>query len=98
MITKKDLIERIYNSDNVDCWKYEVEVVVNELFDELTRCILNGEDVKIKGFGKFYTKKSPEKKGVNPRTQEPRIFPARRHAKFKSADNINRELKEEVED
>lgn len=94
-ITKTELIERVYN--NIDCQKYKVEQVVNELFDEMTRCMIEGEDICIKCFGSLTSKTRQQKHGINPKTQERMLYPERRCIKFKPSNNVRRALKAEAE-
>lgn len=66
-MTKRDLIEEVAE-------KYprfsrrEAEVVVNAVFDSMTKALVQGERIEIRGFGSFIIKDRPAREGRNPRT------------------------------
>lgn len=49
--------------------------VVDAVFDVIAEKVFEGEEVAIRGFGKFYLKERAERKGRNPRTGEEIIIP-----------------------
>lgn len=65
---KTDLIGLISNTCNVSLpeAKRSVEVIV----DELSKAIISGEGVEVRGFGGFSRKHRKSRVGINPKTSE----------------------------
>ena len=59
-MTKNDLIEKIAQ---IMPSKKEASIVVNKLFDEMLKAIINGEKVVVTGFGSFNLLVTQTKKG-----------------------------------
>lgn len=59
-----------------------VEDVIIAFLDIVTLNLAVGEDVMLRGFGKFQTTKRPSVTLQNPHTKEPIEVPPRRTAKF----------------
>jgi integration host factor subunit beta len=76
---KTDLIESILNTCNVSrvVAKRSVEVIV----DELSKAIVSGEGVEIRGFGGFSRKHRKSRVGINPKTSE-KTKVAEKHVPF----------------
>ncbi|KAF5301850.1 hypothetical protein FQR65_LT19182 [Abscondita terminalis] len=89
-MTKKELFEKLSNEFNSS--KSDAEKQVNFIFDEITKCLVNGEEVNISGFGKFVTAERAAREGVNPATGAKIQIAATTVAKFKVA----KQLKEAV--
>ncbi|MBW1785387.1 MAG: integration host factor subunit alpha [Deltaproteobacteria bacterium] len=66
--------------------------VVDGLFEIMKRTLVQGEDVRIRGFGKFQTKFRWAKRGRNPRTGEMIIIPSRRSVTFKTSPKLRRRI------
>ena len=60
---KADLVSRI--SENTGIEKVDVLVVLESFFKEVKESLENGENVYMRGFGSFVTKKRAEKVGRN---------------------------------
>lgn len=60
---KADLITKISESTGIE--KVDVLVVLESFFKEVKTSLQNGENVYIRGFGSFVTKKRAEKVGRN---------------------------------
>ncbi len=60
---KADLVSRI--SENTGIEKVDVLVALESFFKEVKESLENGENVYIRGFGSFVTKKRAEKVGRN---------------------------------
>lgn len=84
-MTKNDLIEKIAQ---IMPSKKEAAIVVNTLFDEMLKAIINGEKVVVTGFGSFNLLVTQTKKGRNPKTGEPILIEPKKKIKFKQSKEI----------
>lgn len=82
-MTLSDIIDRIAAAQGRT--KAETKLVVDALFGEIAEAAANGEEISISGFGKFATKKTPERQGLNPATREPMTIKASTKISFKAA-------------
>ncbi len=65
---KTDLIFELAESSTLS--KVEVKVCVDTILTALTKGIVSGEGVEIRGFGSFYRKHKKARLGINPKTKE----------------------------
>ena len=80
-MTKADLVETIYN--RVGFSKKESAELIEAVFDEIKRALVQGERVKFSGFGNFVVREKNARKGRNPQTGEEIQLEARRVLTFK---------------
>lgn len=66
--------------------------IVDTLFEILKDALTRGEDVMIRGFGKFQVKFRWARTWMNPRTGEKIILPSRRSVTFKASPVLRRKL------
>jgi len=79
-LTKADLSEQLY--EKVGLNNRESKEMVEAFFQELSDCLVRGEEVKLAGFGAFSLRDKPERPGRNPKTGEPVAITARRVVTF----------------
>ena len=80
-ITRLDLANAIKNRFGLtvaDSYK-----IIDIIFDEIEQSLVNGEDVKITGFGTFKILSKSARIGRNPKTGVPAVISARRVASFR---------------
>ncbi len=80
-ITRLDLANAIKNRFGLtvaDSYK-----MIDIIFDEIEQSLVNGEDVKITGFGTFKILSKSARIGRNPKTGVPAVISARRVASFR---------------
>ncbi len=65
-MNKMGIVEAVQNK--MDLTKKSAEDAVDTVFDCITKCLAQGEEVSISGFGAFIVKKRDARMGVNPRT------------------------------
>lgn len=70
------------------------KAVVDALFEVIENTLVSGEDVKVTGFGTYYTILKEEHIGRNPSTNTAITIPERRYAKFKYSNAIFNALNE----
>jgi integration host factor subunit alpha len=67
-LTKADLSEHL--NDVVGLNKRESKEIVEMVFDELRQALVQGEGVRLSGFGNFELRDKGERPGRNPKTGE----------------------------
>ena len=91
---KADLINRI--SDNTGIAKVDVLVTLENLFKEVKKSLGEGENIYIRGFGSFITKKRASKIGRNIRKNIAVHIPETRIPAFKPSKEFVQEIKDSV--
>lgn len=79
-VTRIDLANALktrFGLTSVDSYK-----MVDIIFDEIGQSLINGEEVKISGFGTFKILSKPARIGRNPKTGIPAVISARRVTSF----------------
>ena len=90
-MNKSELIEQV--SERAAITKKQAEALVNAMFDTITKGLVEGKRVEIRGFGSFRSKSYKAYTGRNPRTGEPIEVPSKRLPTFKAG----KELRERVD-
>ena len=90
--TRSTLSEAVYR--NVGLSRNESASLVDSVFTEISKSLINGQDVKISSFGTFIVRTKKERVGRNPKTGEEVPITARQVVTFR-ASNV---LKSEVSD
>lgn len=67
-MTKADLVDAIF--EKVGLSKKEAQEIIEILFNTIKQTFIEGESVKISGFGTFNIRKKMSRRGRNPRTGE----------------------------
>lgn len=70
----------------------DVEVIVNTIFDSMTRSLTKGDRIEIRGFGSFEVRVRKPRQGRNPKTGQQVAVGRRRVPFFK----VGKELKDKV--
>lgn len=89
-ITRLDLANAIKNRFGLsaaDSYK-----MIDIIFDEIEQSLINGEDVKITGFGTFKILSKSARIGRNPKTGVPAVISARRVASFRPSSNFKKNV------
>jgi integration host factor subunit alpha len=90
-LTKAQLAETLYSQIGFN--KRESKEMVDAFFDIICARLVEGEDVKLAGFGHFQIRTKAPRPGRNPRTGEPVDIEARRVVTF----HASLKLKEAVQ-
>ncbi len=89
-LTKAQLAEMLFEQIGLN--KRESKEMIDAIFELITEKLVQGEEVKISGFGNFQIRTKSPRPGRNPRTGEPIPIQARRvvtfHASHKLKDQI----------
>lgn len=90
-MTKADLVEIIF--EKVGLSKKEAQDIIEIIFDTIKQSFVDGESVKVPGFGTFNVRKKTSRRGRNPQTGEELTISPRRVLTFKASN----QLKDKVE-
>ena len=85
-LTKNHLINSI--SNNLSIPKSRSIIIVESLLDIMKDTLESGEEVLIKGFGKFCVRDKNERKGRDPATGKDKILRKRRVVTFKCSGRL----------
>ena len=80
-MTKEDLIKNVWKE--LDITNKEARQIVENVFDTMKGMLAKGEEVEIRGFGKFSLRNKNKRIGRNPRTGEEAEISARRVVTFR---------------
>ena len=80
-MTKADIVERVY--EKIGFSKKEASELVELVFSQLKNVLVDGDKVKISGFGNFVVREKKERIGRNPQTGDQIKISARRVLTFR---------------
>jgi integration host factor subunit alpha len=89
-LTKADLSEHL--NDVVGLNKREAKELVELLFEELRESLIDGEPVRLSGFGNFELRDKNERPGRNPKTGEEVPVSARRVVTFRAGQKLRSQV------
>lgn len=89
-LTRADIADAITREFRVT--KYEALDFIEEVLDEITRALAEGEVVKITGFGTFLVRNKGERIGRNPKTKEETVIAPRKSLSFKASSVLKRKV------
>ncbi len=93
-MTKRDLAEKL--AERCQGLKLNLknsELIVNTIFDSMTKALTKGERIEIRGFGSFQVKHRAPREGRNPRSGKKVHVEAKRVPFFK----VGKELKKRID-
>jgi len=85
-MTKADLIEQIF--EKIGLSKKESQEIIEILFDTMKQTFIEGESVKIAGFGTFNIRQKMSRRGRNPKTGEEVEITPRRVITFRISNHL----------
>ncbi len=91
-LTKAQLAEILFEQIGLN--KRESKDMIDAFFDLISTSLVDGEDVKISGFGNFQIRVKAPRPGRNPRTGETIPIQARRVVTF----HASHKLKDQIQD
>jgi integration host factor subunit alpha len=89
-MTKADVVEKIF--EKIGLSKKEAQEIIEILFDTMKQTFVEGESVKISGFGTFNVRKKMARRGRNPKTGDDLEITPRRVITFKASNQLKAEL------
>jgi integration host factor subunit alpha len=85
-MTKADLVEKIF--EKIGLSKKEAQEIIEILFDTMKLTFMEGESVKISGFGTFNVRKKMARRGRNPKTGDDLEITPRRVITFRASNQL----------
>jgi integration host factor, alpha subunit len=80
-LTKAAMAERLFEELGLN--KREAKDLVEQFFEEISKALESGENVKLSGFGNFVLRDKKQRPGRNPKTGEEIPISARRVVTFR---------------
>jgi len=87
---RKDFISDI--AENADIKRKDAEKVFNYIFEHLAEIMDDGDELLVKGFGKFYVKRRGPRKGRNIRTGQPVTIPECNVPVWRPSESLKKQL------
>lgn len=91
-LTRSDIADAITAEFQVT--KFEALDFIHEVLSEMVGALVDGEDVKLTGFGTFKVHNKKERMGRNPKTKEPAVISARRTVSFRASPILKKKVNE----
>ncbi len=85
-MTKADLVEKIF--EKIGLSKKEAQEIIEILFDTMKQAFVEGESVKVSGFGTFNVRQKMSRRGRNPKTGEDLEITPRRVITFRASNQV----------
>jgi integration host factor subunit alpha len=85
-MTKADLVEKIF--EKIGLSKKEAQEIIEILFDTMKQAFVEGESVKISGFGTFNVRQKMSRRGRNPKTGDDLEITPRRVITFRASNQL----------
>lgn len=102
MILKPELIRRVWEKVNVGKTGYkerlryiDIELIINEFLKELSQCMIDGEDVNLRGFGKFVSNIRKGRVAFDTIRKQKIRLPERRVIKFNISKDVDKHIRGE---
>ena len=89
-LTKSELAAMLFEQIGLN--KREAKDFIDAFFDQITNQLVEGQDVKISGFGNFEVRTKVARPGRNPRTGETVTIPSRRVVTFRTSGALKEKL------
>ena len=89
-LTKAQLAELLF--EHIGLNKRESKDMVDAFFDLIVRSLVEGQDVKLSGFGNFQIRTKAPRPGRNPRTGEAIPIEARRVVTFHASSKLKEQI------
>lgn len=101
MVYKADLIRKVWENVNVGkegrkerLKQDDVETIINTFLKEMSQCMIDGDDIILRGFGKFMSKVRKARTTYNSICKTELTFPEKRIIKFNISQNVDKHIKE----
>jgi integration host factor subunit alpha len=85
-MTKADLVDKIF--EKIGLSKKEAQEIIEMLFDTMKQTFVEGESVKISGFGTFNVRNKVARRGRNPKTGEELEISPRKVITFRASNQL----------
>jgi integration host factor subunit alpha len=89
-MTKADVVDRIF--EKIGLSKKEAQEIIEILFDTMKQTFVEGESIKISGFGTFNVRQKMARRGRNPKTGDDLEISQRKVISFRASNQIKSEI------
>lgn len=96
-MTKSELIEKIA-AKMPNLTVKDIEKIVNVIFGSLTKALVDGDRVELRGFGAFTVRSRKPRVAVNPKNKKRIEIPEKRIVHFKTGKELHTRLNASSED
>jgi integration host factor subunit alpha len=90
-LTRRELAQAVY-SVCPSVSRSQAKGFVDAVIEEIVSALAVGEDVSLRGFGKFAVREKPERPGRNPKTGISAPISARKVVTFKASEHLKAEV------
>ena len=90
-LTKAHIVEKLFARNLFT--KGESAQIIETLFELMKQSLQDGEDVMIRGFGKFSVREKHQRRGRNPQSGEPMTLAPRKVVTFKCSSVLREKMK-----
>ena len=94
-LTKAEMADRL--SEQTSLNRREAKQLVELFFNELSQFLINGENVKLSGFGNFELRNKRLRPGRNPKTGEEIPIKARRVVTFRAGQKFRQRIESQTQ-
>ena len=91
-VTKKDIVEEI--ADQTGLKQTDSKIIIERFLDEIVQVVSEGNNIEIRGFGRFKIKPRKERVARNPRSGETVMIPAGLKPVFEPSKELKNLLKQ----
>lgn len=102
MIYKPELVDRVWSKVNIGrqgrkerLRKEDIEIIINEFLKVLSECMIDGEDVHMRGFGKFVSNIRKGRVAFDQVNKQKIRLPERRVIKFNISKDVDKFIRGE---
>jgi len=92
-MTKADLVEKIF--EKIGLSKKEAQEIIEILFDTMKQAFVEGESVKVSGFGTFNVRQKLARRGRNPKTGDDLEITPRKVITFRASNQLKSEMEKQ---
>lgn len=90
-VNKKALAEKV--AERLDITKKSANEIVDVVFEEITKVLVEGGKVDVSGFGRFSVKERESRQGYNPQTKETITVPSSKAPAFRPSKALKEVVK-----
>lgn len=86
-MTRKDILRKIVE---LGLTRNKAKIVLETFLSIINETLQSKRSVKISGFGTFYVKNKPAKRGTNPKTGETIQIPEKKYPAFRASSELRK--------
>ena len=90
-MNKSELVSAI--AEGAQLSKAQAKAALDAAIEAVGAALAKDDKVTLVGFGTFSVAKKEERQGINPRTKQAIVIPARKAVKFKAGSELNDKVK-----